>query len=285
VIAQALGGLVPGGAYAALAVCLVLMYQMLGVLNFAQSAMGGLGACASLFFINTLGWATLPATLGALVCGLLLGIIFGAVMSRFFLETSVETRTTVTIAFLVGLIAIGNRILTGGTYTFPDIGGGHSVTLFGTGVPIGALIEAVGALVLALAIQAFLRGTNVGAQLRAVSERPVTAQLLGIRVRRLTVAVWAFAGLLSTLAVLFVLPTTTASFPTLADLVAFALGAALLGLLRNLFVAALGGILIGMLQSVVQPTAIGRYTQAVPFVVIALVMFWWRRADVWSEAR
>ncbi len=131
----------------------------------------------------------------------------------------------------------------------------------------------------------FLRTTNLGAQLRALSERPVTAELLGVKVRHLTVAVWAFAGALSTLAILFVLPTTTASFPTLADLIAFALGAALLGLLRNLVVAAIGGIVIGMAQSVIQPTGIGRYTEAVPFVVIALVMFWWRRADVWSEAR
>ena len=82
-----------------------------------------------------------------------------------------------------------------------------------------------------------------------------------------------------------VLPTSTTSFPPLAYLVVFALGAALLGLMRNMIVAAVGGVLIGMLQSIVQPSGIGRYTDAVPFVVIVLVMVWWRRRDVWSEAR
>lgn len=284
-IAQALGGLIPGGAYAALAVCLVLMYQMLGVLNFAQAAIGGLGACSSLFFLHTLGFGNIGATLGALVCGAVLGAVLGGLMSRFFLETSVETRTTVTIAFLVGLIAIGNRILDGSTYAFPNLGGSTSVKLFGTGVPVSSLIEVFGALAVAVVVNIFLKTTNIGAQLRAVSERPVTAQLLGVKVRSLTVMVWAFAGALSTLAVILVLPTSTASFSAISELVAFGLGGALLGLLKNLVVAALGGIAIGMLESVVEPSSLGQYTQAIPFVVIALVMFWWRRADVWSEAR
>ena len=68
-IQQALGGLVQGGAYGAIAICIVLMYQMLGVLNFAQSAMGALGACVSLFAVSSLGWAPWPATLLAVVAG------------------------------------------------------------------------------------------------------------------------------------------------------------------------------------------------------------------------
>ena len=150
---------------------------------------------------------------------------------------------------------------------------------------MGSLVEVAAALLLAVGVQIFLRTTHLGAQLRAMSERPITAGLLGILVRTLTVAVWAFAGAVATIALMVVLPTSTTSFPPLAYLVIFALGAALLGLMRNMIVAAVGGVLIGMLQSIVQPSSIGRYTDAVPFVVIVFVMMWWRRKDVWSEAR
>jgi branched-chain amino acid transport system permease protein len=219
------------------------------------------------------------------VCGALIGVIVGLLLARYFLEASVELRTTVTIAITVGIIAIGDRILNGATYSFPNLFAGPSVEILGTGVPIGSLIEVVVALLLAVGVQVFLRKTYLGAQLRAMSERPITAGLLGIRVRTLTVAVWAFTSAVATIAVMVVLPTSTTSFPPLAYLVVFALGAALLGLLRNMVVAAVGGVLIGMLQSIVQPSAIGRYTEAVPFAVIVLVMVWWRRRDVWSEAR
>jgi branched-chain amino acid transport system permease protein len=284
-IQQALGGLVAGGAYALIAVCLVLMYQMVGVLNFAQSALGALAACTSLFALNKLHWGPWPATVLAVACGAVVSGVVGLVMARFFLETSVVTRSTVTIAFLVGVTAVGNHILNGATYTFPSTLAGNSVSLFGTGVPIGSLVEAGGAIVLAVLVTLLLNRTHLGAQLRAMSDRPTTAQLLGIRVRRLTVLVWAFTGAVSTVAVMFVLPTSTTSFPPLAYLSMFALGAALLGLLQNMVVAAVGGIAIGMLESIILPSSLGRYDQAVPFLLIIVIMIWWRRRDVWSEAR
>lgn len=284
-IQQALAGLVAGGAYAAIAVCIVLMYRMLGVLNFAQAGIGALAATTSLFAYRTLGLDVYSSVLVAILCGAVLGGLLGVIMARFFLETSIATRSTVTIGFLVMTLAIGTRILDGRAFNFPDAFSGKSVFLFGSGVPLGSIVEAIFAILLAVGVGQFLTRTRVGAELRAMSERPITAQLLGIRVRRLTVMVWAFAGAVSTLAVIFVLPTSTTSFPPLAYMAVYALGAALLGLLQSLTIAALGGIFIGMVQSITLTTSVGQYAQAIPFVIIIVVMVWWRRGDVWSESR
>lgn len=284
-IQQALAGLVAGGAYAGIAVCIVLMYRMLGVLNFAQSGIGALAATVSLYAFRDLGLGVYPSVLMAIAAGALLGGLLGLLMARFFLESTVVTRSTVTIAFLVMTLAIGTRILDGSAYNFPDAFAGQSLILFGTGVPVGSLIEVAAAILLAMGVGQFLTRTRTGASLRAMSERPITAQLLGIPVKRLTVMVWAFSGAVSTLAVLFVLPTSTTSFPPLAYMTIYALGAALLGLLQSLTMAAIGGVLIGMLQSVVLATPAGQYAQAVPFVIIILVMVWWSKGDVWSERR
>lgn len=281
---QVLAGLVSGGVFALLGVCLVLMYQILGVLSFTQAAVGSLGACGALLLYNS-GLPTLPAVLGGLLAGALLGLVVGWVMTRFFTDASVETRSTVTIGLLVMMIAIGNRILTGATYTFPDVFGGRSVRLGGVGVPLASIVETVLALVLAVGVGLVLTRTNLGSRLRAMAQRPTTAQLLGIRVGALTMVVWAFAAAISTLAVLFVLPTSTTSFPTLAYLILGALAAALLGLLRNMLITAVGGLAIGMIQSLVIPTAFGNYTEAIPFLIIMAIMVYWRRRDVWSEAR
>lgn len=284
-IQQALAGLVAGGAYAGIAVGIVLMYRMLGVLNFALSGIGALAATVSLYAFRDLGLGVWPSVLLSIAAGAGLGGLLGLVMARFFLESTITTRSTVTIAMLVMTLAIGTRILDGRAYNFPDAFSGRSVVLFGTGVPLGSLFEVAGAILLALGVGAFLQRTRTGASLRAMSERPITAQLLGIPVKRLTVLVWAFSGAVATLAVLFVLPTSTTSFPPLAYMTVYALGAALLGLLQSLTVAALGGVAIGMLQSVVLTTPAGQYAQAVPFVIIILVMVWWKKGDVWSEKR
>lgn len=284
-IDQLLAGLVSGGVFALLGVCLVVMYQIVGVLSFAQAGIGGLGACAALLLQDQWGWDALSATLGGIAAGMLLGALIGWLMARFFMDASIETRSTVTIGLLVTAMAIGNRILDGKTYRFPDLFRGATVQVGGIGLPVASVVETALALVLAIGIGLFLTRTRAGSQLRAMSQRPTTAQLLGIPVSRLTVAVWAFASGVSTLALLFVLPTSTTSFPTLAYMILGALAAALLGLLKHLILVAVGGLLIGMVQSVIIPTPLGNYTDAVPFLIIVVIMIYWRRKDVWSEAR
>jgi branched-chain amino acid transport system permease protein len=285
-IQQAVGGLVSGGVFAALAVCIVLMYRMLGVLNFALAAMGGLGACASLYTYGDRGWGTLPAVVVGLLAGALLGAILGLVMARWFVEASVEIRSTVTIGLLVTALAVGNRILGGSAHKTPDLLGSGTVQIGGIGIATGSLIEAGGALLMAVALTAYLRATKTGTQLRALSVRPTTAQLMGVPVGRLTVAVWAFSSFVATLAVLFVLPSSTSDFSNLALLILSAMAAALVGLLRSMAIAAIAGIAIGMLQSMaLYWDSIARYSQAIPFVVITIAMMWWRRGDVWAEAR
>lgn len=282
---QILAGLVSGGVFALLGVCLVVMYQIVGVLSFAQAGVGGLGACAALLLQNQFGFSAIPATLGGIAAGMLLGAFVGWLMARFFMDASIETRSTVTIGLLVTIMAIGNRVLDGKTYRFPDLFNGATVHLGGIGLPVATVVETVLAFLLAIGVGLFLTRTRAGSQLRAMSQRPTTAQLLGIPVGRLTVAVWAFASGVSTLALLFVLPTSTTSFPTLAYMILGALAAALLGLLRHLLLVAVGGLAIGIIQSLVIPTPFGNYTDAVPFLIIMAIMIYWRRKDVWSEAR
>lgn len=282
--AQILAGLVAGGVYAALAVCLVLMYQMLGVLSFAQSALGALGACSMLGF-QALGLPAILSVLAGVAVGAVIGVVCGWLMARYFTESSVETRSAATVGFLVVAVAIGNRILNGATYSFPDPFGGRSLFIGDQGVPVGTIVEVALVFLLAIGVTAALQKTFLGAQLRAMSERATTAQLLGVKVNRLTVLVWAFACAVSTLAVVFVLPTSTTSFPPLAYLIIPATAAALLGLLQNMYLAALGGLFMGIAESLTLASPLGRYTGAIPFLIVVVVMTYWRRKDVWSEAR
>jgi branched-chain amino acid transport system permease protein len=285
-IQQAVAGLVSGGVFAALAVCIVLMYRMLGVLNFSLAAMGGLGASATLYAYGNHGWGTLPAVVVGLLAGALLGAFLGVVMARWFVESSVEIRSTVTIGLLVTGLAIGNRILGGSAHKTPDLVGSGTVHLGGIGVSTGSLVEAAGAIALAFGLGWYLRSTRTGTMLRALSVRPTTAQLMGVPVGPLTISVWAFAGLVSTLAVLFVLPSSTSDFSNISLLILSSMAAALVALLRSLPVAAFAGIGIGMLQSMaLYWDSVARYSQAIPFVVITIAMVWWRRKDVWAEAR
>ena len=51
-----------------------------------------------------------------------------------------------------------------------------------------------------------LRRTRVGLLLRALAERPTTAELIGVRVPRLAVLVWAITGAATALAIMIIAP-------------------------------------------------------------------------------
>jgi branched-chain amino acid transport system permease protein len=298
-IQQAIGGLVSGGVYAAIGVTVVFMYRMLGVVNFAQAAIGAIGGTVGLI-LYTAGWDAIASVLIGLFAGAGLAAAIGWVMATVFLEDTVELKSTVTIGLFVAMLAIGNYILGGTVHKFPELLGNASIDLAGIGMPVGSLVECAAAVLLAVGLGAMLKYTRIGLDLRALAARPVTAQLMGIRVVPLTVAVWAAGGFIATLAIMLVLNLSTNSFSPMASLVVPALAAALLGLFRSMWITALAGIGLGIAQSLLLtveigpasagPLAIGqinlgRYNNALPFLLIIVVLMWWRRKDVWADAR
>ena len=298
-IGQALGGLVSGGVYAALGVTVVFMYRMLGVVNFAQAGIGAMGGTVGLI-LYTAGWDAISSVAIGLLAGCILAAVIGWIMATVFLEDTVELKSTVTIGIFVAMLAAGNYILGGSVHSFPDLLGDASVNLSGIGIPLGSIAECLGAILLAVGLGALLKYTPMGLDLRALAARPVTAQLMGIRVVPLTIAVWVASGFISTLAIMLVLNMSTNAFSPMASLIVPALAAALLGLFRSMTITALAGIVLGIVQSLlltvqVGPASLGplamgsislgRYNNALPFLLIIVVLMWWRRKDVWADAR
>ena len=62
---------------------------------------------------------------------------------------------------------------------------------------------------LTVGISAFLKRTRTGVRLRALSERPYTAEHLGIRTRSLATGMWATSGALATVAIIVIAPSRT----------------------------------------------------------------------------
>jgi len=281
----AVNGVVLGGVYATIAICIVLMFQTLGTVNFAATTIGGLGAVATILVMEAGAPPAVSLIVGALAAAAL-GAAVGGLMLWRFGSADTTTRSTVTIVLLVGGMALGTRLLGSDAHSFPDAFGGAAVSLPSISVPVATIVEVVAVLLLAFGARAFLRRARTGVQLRALSMRPVTARLVGIKVGALTVGVWVFTSVVSALAVFFVLPTSTFSFATTTTLLIGALAAALIGMLRSLPLAAFGGLALGILQSIsVTWPAMVNLNQMVPFVVIIVILLWWRRKDAWSESR
>lgn len=285
-LSSAVAGLTAGGAYALLGVCAIFTYRLVAVVNFTGAAIGTSGTFA-LIALYEAGFALWPAVAIGIAVGTLVGIAVGFIMTTWFADSNASTKAAVTVAMLVGMIAIGLR-LTGGQHphVMPELFPGSAFRLAGVEVTIAAVLTiglAVGFTVLA---DWFLNRTRTGLHLRALSERPMAAELLGVRVKLLSILVWAVTGTFTTFALMIIAPQRSPNFMTLSLLVVPALAAALIGLFRSFRVALAGGIMLGVVEGMASAIdGFSQYRSAIPFLVILAVLLWSQREARWDEAR
>lgn len=284
-IQAAIAGLVSGGVYALLGVCVVLLYRMVGVLNLAQAAIGVFGMFVVLVCYEH-HWPLGLAVAGGLLTSTALGGLLGWVMARWFSEASLQVRSSVTIAFLIGILTVGLWIFGSDPRPVPNLVGTGSLWVGGLVIPHLALVILGTALLLAGGISLLLQRTLLGVWLRALAERPTAAELLGVPAQALTVGVWAVAGAISCLAILLIAPSRSPEFPVLSLLVLPGMAAALLGLFKSFSLTILGGLGIGLIEGLASslPT-MAPYRQALWFLVMLAALLWIQRKEVWDAAR
>ena len=282
----AVAGLSAGGAYAMLGVCAIFTYRLVAVVNFTGAAIGAIGTFI-IVALHEAGVPVLPAALLGIAGGAFAGVLIGLIMTTWFANANASTKAAVTAALLVGIIAIGLR-LTGGQHphNFPELIPGSAFRLAGVEVTWAAVTTLLLAIVFTVLTEQFLARTRIGLQLRALSQRPMAAELIGIRVRLLALGVWAVTGAVISFALMIIAPLRSPDFASLSLLVVPALAAALIGAFASFRAALLGGVTIGILEGAVSTVDfISQYRSTVPFIVILAVLLWSQRGARWDEAR
>jgi branched-chain amino acid transport system permease protein len=281
----AVAGLSAGGTYALIGVCIVLLYRVSATVNFSMTFGPTFAVVAMTDFMGVHGlglwWAiTLAILLGTAICA-----VQGWAIAALFRESNVLIRSTVSMAMAISLFGLATRIFHDEPRFYPNLFKSIGRTV-GDVVVTGTVIMAFGtAIVTAVVFWLILNYTRLGVILRAVSSRPITAELMGVRTTGLVVLVWAVTGALVTFALVMVAPTRS-SIPNMAILIVPGLAAAIFGAMRSLFLTVVGGTVIGIIESVaIDWGTIGNYRPTISFVAITLVLLWSQRKETWSDAR
>jgi len=287
-------GIASGSVYALASTGLVLTYKTSGVLNF------GYGAIA--LFTTYIHWALtsyhhtaaggtsgLPVWLSAVIVVFIVAPVLGAFLdTRLFrpLEGQPQIISVIaTVGLFVLFRGIADLIWKGQTKSVPSLFPPGVVHLPGGAVigwdQLGVLIVAV---VAALGLGAVLRWTKIGVAFRAVvSNRPV-AGLMGINTGYVSGLAWAVGTAFAALTGILLAPLLLLDPNYLPPfIIAFVLGAAVVGYLRSLPLAYAGGIFIGIAQAIFiqyirSQGFLGRISDSLPFLMITVAVIFAPRA-------
>jgi branched-chain amino acid transport system permease protein len=208
-----LSGLLLGGIYAMVAVGLALCFGVLGLLNLAHGAFLVLAG----FVFQTVYTLWPTFTLASFILVPLFFAGLGWLAFRCFLQSSLKRSTqhflipalliTLGLAFLLeeGTSTLWDRSMAGLVSQFGTIRWGQ-IYLPGNRLAILALMLAI-----SLGLQQWLTRTDGGRRLRALSQEPTGAILVGISVTQVTGIAFALATALAAMAGLFYVTLFTVS--------------------------------------------------------------------------
>lgn len=280
-----ISGLISGSAYAILAVCVVMLYRLVGVVNVGLAAMGALGAYVSYALVGDGVAFWLAVCAGMVVAGLTAGVS-GFVLARWFGQPSPTVRLVVSAVLLIVVLTLGFRLFGDAPRVMPSLLPEVSFNVAGVRVSLATIFAIVSAALIAASLTLILARTRLGLRMQAMAERPTTVQVLGINARVLALIAWAATGAIAAFAMLLIAPTRNPTFETMSFLIVPALAAALLAGFSRVWIAAAAGLAIGALEGAgARISWLAEYRGAIPFVLIIIALIWLRRREVWDAAR
>ena len=252
---QVLAGLATGGIYASMALALVMIYQTMHLVNFAQGELAMFSTYFAWTLINA-GMGYWPAFALTVLFAFTLGMLIERVVIRPVENSSVLSIVVVFIGLQVILNSTAGWIYTYTIKTFPSPF--PQEPLFGNPYMSSHEIGAIGVTLVVLALLfAFFRYTPLGLAMRAVAQNPQSSRLVGIRVGWMLALGWGLAAAVGSIAGMMVAPIVFLDPNMMGGILLYAFAAALIGGIDSPGGAVIGGFLVGVLENVLGTFVIG----------------------------
>jgi branched-chain amino acid transport system permease protein len=271
----AIGGLVVGSIYAAIALGFSLIFRVTGAINLSQGGFALLAAMIGYTFSATLGWPLITAIPAAVI----VTVIAGVVLARFTFVPALARLSNANVLMLTaGILTMieGFSLVVWGSqpYATPPFSGEAPL-------PVGAILIPTqafwvfGATALSIAALWFLIAkTKLGKGLRACAENPAAASLMGIDVPRMTLLAFGVATLIAAISGVIVAPATSLQFDTGRLFTISGFVAAAIGGIASFPGAVIGGLFLGLVTQLSTAYISSLFSSAISLLILLVVLIW-----------
>jgi branched-chain amino acid transport system permease protein len=244
---QVLAGLANGAIYALMALAVVMIYQAIDHLNFAQGEMA--------MFSTFIAWQLMQwgepywlAFVLALIVSFVGGIVIDRILFRPIHNAPILSQLVAFIALFSILNSSAGEIWNFTIKSFPTPFGMQPLfgeRLIGTHQAgmIGVTLVLLGLLYL------FFRGTRLGLAMRAAAANPDSARLVGIRVGWMIALGWGMSAAIGAVAGMLIAPVVFLEPNMMLGVLLYGFTGAVLGGLSSPGGAVAGGFAVGVIEN------------------------------------
>ena len=248
-INQIVSGIANGAIYACMALAVVMIYQAIDHLNFAQGEMA--------MFSTFTAWQLIQWGVpywAAFVITVILSFIGGIIIERLLFKPLAKAPILTNVAGFIALFSIINS----SAGLIWDFTIKQFPSPFGSSLFLGSeLISTHQAgmigvtLVLLLLLFLFFRFTRIGLAMRAAALLPESARLVGINTSWMIALGWGMAAAIGSIAGMLIAPVVFLEPNMMGGILLYGFAAAVLGGLTSPLGAVVGGFLVGIFENLV----------------------------------
>lgn len=275
-----LNGLTVGSIYALVALGYTLVYGILKFINFAHGDVLMIGTYVALMVFKGLkSFIEIPFAFGiAVMAGMLSSALLGVVIERLAYR---PLRHAPRLAPLISAIGVSVILSNTAALFFGTKSQRFDMPFTNTPIHCGSLVVTpyqglilITAFVMMVLLHVFIKTTRTGKAMRASSENPLVAELMGVDTDRMIRFTFIWGSALGAIAGILV-SLDYKVYPTLGSLIGLkAFIAAVVGGIGNISGAMLGGLLLGVLETygvAVLGIPVG-YKDTVAFVLLIIIL-------------
>jgi branched-chain amino acid transport system permease protein len=244
---QVLAGIATGAIYACMALAVVMIYQAIDHLNFAQGEMA--------MFSTFIAWQLIEkgvpywlAFILTVIASFIGGIAIERIVFKPIEHAPVLSHVVIFIALYSVINSMAGFIWDFTVKSFPSPFG--SSPLFGSSLISahqGGMVAVT--LILLLLLYLFFSFTRVGLAMRASAANPASSRLVGIRVSWMTALGWGMAAALGSIAGMLIAPVVFLEPNMMISILLYGFAGAVLGGLTSPGGAVLGGFAVGVIEN------------------------------------
>ena len=244
---QVLAGIATGAIYACMALAVVMIYQAIDHLNFAQGEMA--------MFSTFISWQLMQWGIPywwAFLITLIVSFAGGILIERLLFKPLAKAPVLTNVAGFIALFAIVNSVA-GLTWDFTIK---QYPTPFGSSPFLGSQLISthqagmIGVtLLMLIGLYLFFQFTRIGLAMRAAAALPESARLVGINTSWMIALGWGMASAIGAVAGILIAPVVFLEPNMMGGVLVYGFAAAVLGGLSSPLGAVVGGFLVGVFEN------------------------------------
>lgn len=266
-----LNSLETGGIYALAALGIILIFRTSNTTNYAQGTISMFNAFIAAYILIGTG---LPAYAVAII-GMLSAFLVGVLVDRIVIARAQKVNPVAKQIITLGLIMIflGLAPMIFGTdpLQFPRFIYGNQ-NIMGATISYNAIVNIVVGVVIMSFLFFMLQKSKWGLAVRATASNDVVARMMGIPTSLITMASWAIAAALGTLAALMLAPTSSVNLSMMDGVQIIALLACVLGGFQTFYGPVVAAYIIGFASNFISFYISSIWSDSILYLLILATM-------------